>query len=131
MARSNPLGGGRHPCPECEGRPYLATPEQKGAIHLDCPTCLEGSVFRDGRGGYECSACDQRFLIHQSHPNDHYGGPEHVGGPIRWWERPLPWWGVLGLLGGFCFVLWLLPAPWWPALLLPYWIVKEWPPRRR
>lgn len=111
----SPLGGCRHPCPECDTR-SIATPERKGAIHLDCPVCQKGLVFRDARGGYECSACDQRFLIHQDVPHG-YGGPEHVGGPLRWWERPLPLWAGLGLLAGVVVLLWAVPWSWAPMLV--------------
>jgi hypothetical protein len=52
-------------------------------IHIHCPTCKNGWVFQDARGGYECSECDQRFLIDASHPNS-YGGPQ---GPLSWLEK--------------------------------------------
>lgn len=107
----------RHPCPEC-GVEALATPEARGAIHLDCPVCQSGSVFQDGRGGYECTECSQRFLIHLPHPNDHYGGPEHVGGPLRWWDRPMTGWQLAGFCGGWLAFLWLVPSPYWSLLFL-------------
>ena len=99
-----------HRCPECDVEALL-TPEVKGAIHLDCPVCIYGAVFRDARGGYECSECDQRFLIHSQPPNGYGGPPEVTGGPLRWWERPASAWGIFALLVGFGFFLWLLP-PW-------------------
>ena len=114
-----------HLCPECDTL-SLATPEQRGAIHLDCPVCLQGSVFRDARGGYECSECDQRFLVHEPHPNDPYGGPEHVGGPLRWWEQPTTDWGLLGLCAGFAVVLWLVPVPYWSLFFLARLAWEHW-----
>jgi len=96
----------------------LSTPEIRGAIHLDCPSCFSGSVYRDGRGGFECTDCSQRFLVHETHPNDRYGGPEHVGGPLRLWERPLSPLGLAAFLGAFCVVLWAVPVPYWSLLFL-------------
>lgn len=122
-----------HRCPECQTE-ALVTPEQKGAIHLDCPVCLCGSVFRDARGGYECTDCDQRFLIHGDSP-DGYGGP---GGPLRWWERPLTGWGALGILTLLALVVWLA-RPFFQPLVLCLFFWRYWydehhrgtPPRRR
>lgn len=91
-----------HRCPECATE-SLATPEQWGAIHLECPACQIGSVFRDARGGYECSQCDQRFLIHWDSP-DGYGGP---GGPLRWWEKPLTGKRVVLILCSLVLCAWL------------------------
>ena len=118
-----------HLCPECDTL-SIATAEQKGSIHLDCPVCLYGRVFRDGRGGYECSECDQRFLIHEPHRNDHYGGPEHVGGPLRWWERPATDWGLLGLCAGWAVVLWLVPVPYWSLFFLLCLAWEQWVKKR-
>lgn len=136
-------GKALHPCPEC-GTLSIATPEQKGAIHLDCPVCLYGRVFRDARGGYECRSgkrgcdtgspeyfrgrpgCGQRFLVHEPHPNDPYGGPEHVGGPLRWWERPASGWGLLAFLSAFALVLWLVPVPYWSLFFLASLAWEHW-----
>ena len=114
-----------YPCPECHTG-SLATPEQKGAIHLDCPCCQAGRVFRDSRGGYECGSCDQRFLIHAPHRNDPYGGPESVGGPLRWWERPRPLWAELALLGACGGLLCLLPVRYWSLLFLALLAGERW-----
>ena len=52
-----------------------------------CEECLAGWVFEDARGGHECSACDQRYLINRDYPLG-YGGP---GGVLSWFER-FRWW---------------------------------------
>ena len=113
-----------HPCPECSGVP-LVTRERKGSLHLECPVCHCGTVFCDARGGFECSACDQRFLIHHESPYG-YGGPEHVGGPLRWWERPATGWQVAGLCAVFALVLWLLPPGTGAVLFLAQQAVEYW-----
>lgn len=102
-----------HPCPECHVA-ALATPEERGAIHLDCPVCQSGSVFRDARGGYECTECDQRFLIHGTPPQG-YGGPL---GDLPWWQQPLPVWASSAIVLGATTAFWLLPSGYWAAVVL-------------
>ncbi len=119
-----------HLCPECDVV-AIATPEDKGAIHLDCPVCQAGSVFADARGGYECSACDQRFLIHQPHPNALYGGPAHVGGPLRWWEKPRRLSVDLLLLAVFGGLLCMLPVGYWTLLFFLSLAWEQWQKARR
>lgn len=102
-----PHGTGKHLCPECHVL-AIATAEQKGAIHLDCPVCQRGTAFRDAQGGFSCTGCRQRFLVHQEARTE----------PERWWERPLSWWGLCAVLAVFAGFLWLLP-PWtWVLLFL-------------
>lgn len=55
------------------------------AAYLVCPACGDGGVFQDAAGGYECSACDQRFLI-QREVVWGYAGP-HRQGRLSWGEK--------------------------------------------
>lgn len=48
------------------------------AAHIECPSCGEGWVFQDAAGGFECSVCDQRFLI-QREVVWGYAGPQRQG----------------------------------------------------
>lgn len=68
---------------------------------IPCP-CGFGVVFQDARGGYECTACDNRFHI-QRDPPQAYGGPS---GPLTWVEQAR---SVVGL--------WLLPKERQPSPL--------------
>lgn len=115
----------RYVCPECDVV-ALSSPEVKGAIHLDCPVCQAGSVFRDARGGYECSACDQRFLVHETPPAGVYGGPPHAGGPLRWWERPWTGWAALTACSLTGLVLCLIPVRYWTLLFFVSLGVERW-----
>lgn len=47
-----------------------------------CAGCF-GRVFRDARGGYECTECDARFVVGRQPPQG-YGGPQ---GPLSWLEQ--------------------------------------------
>lgn len=105
----------RYRCPECEVL-ALATPEEKGAVHLECPSCQAGSVFGDARGGFECSACDQRFLIHREPPHG-YGGPP---GPLPWYRKPLPLWVLGAVVLGTCTGAVLFPGPVWVVMFLAW-----------
>lgn len=100
-----PYGAGPHLCPECDVLALL-TREQKGAIHLDCPGCQRGTVFRDAEGGFGCTGCRQRFLVHQ----------ETRTTPLRWWEQPLSGWGLCAVVAAFGMLLLLLPSWSWVML---------------
>lgn len=61
------------------------TAPREPAVHIPCPHCGDGWVFQDAAGGFECSACDQRFLI-QREVIWGYAGP-HRGGRLSLVEQ--------------------------------------------
>lgn len=60
---------------------------------ITCPSCTNGYVFEDARGGFECTACTQRFLINRDYPQG-YGGPAGTLSAfeqLRWWLAQWIW----------------------------------------